>query len=118
MGRLRSGGLSVSRMQSQVPPVQESLNVQCNVGHQCMRTPWQTRLQVRHPYTARLGGRVGGEGRGGGSGGVWWSTHKAVQTHGGAHTRQSVATAGVLLFKGGGGGGWPSSLRRGPRGGG
>ena len=27
-------------------------------------------------------------------------THKAVHTPGGANTRQSVATAGVLLFKG------------------
>ena len=31
---------------------------------------------------------------------VWWSTDKAVHTQGGAHTRQSVATAGVLIFKG------------------
>ena len=32
---------------------------------------------------------------------VWRSTHKAVHTQGGAHTRRSVATAGVLSFKGG-----------------
>ena len=38
---------------------------------------------------------------------VWQSTHtrrcihKVVHTQGGAHTRRSVATAGVLLFKGG-----------------
>ena len=38
---------------------------------------------------------------------VWRSTHtrrcihKVVHTQGGAHTRRSVATAGVLLFKGG-----------------
>ena len=30
---------------------------------------------------------------------------KAVHTQGGAHTRQSVATGGVLLFKGGAGAG-------------
>ena len=29
--------------------------------------------------------------------------HKVVHTQGGAHTRRSVATAGVLLFKGGAG---------------
>ena len=29
------------------------------------------------------------------------STHNAVHTQGGAHTRRSVAAAGVLLFKGG-----------------
>ena len=34
---------------------------------------------------------------------VWQSTGKAVHTQGGAHTRRSVATAGVLLFKGGAG---------------
>ena len=29
----------------------------------------------------------------------WWCAHKAVHTQGGAHTRRSVATARVLLFK-------------------
>ena len=32
-------------------------------------------------------------------------THKAVHTQGGAHKRRSVATVGVLLFKGGVGAG-------------
>ena len=56
-------------------------------------------LNVRH--------RVGG-------GDGWPHTrrgiHKAVHTQGGAHTRQSVATAGVLLFTGGAGAG-PRSER-------
>ena len=37
--------------------------------------------------------------------GGWRSTHKAVHTEGGAHKRRSVATAGVLLLKGGTGAG-------------
>ena len=36
---------------------------------------------------------------------VWQSTGKVVRTQGGAHTRRSVALAGVLLFKGGAGAG-------------
>ena len=43
---------------------------------------------------------------------VWRSTHKAVHTQSGAHTRRSVATAGVLLFEDGCVG-WP--LRRAKR---
>ena len=40
------------------------------------------------------------------SGVGWRCTHKSVHTQGGAHTRLSVATAGILLFKGGCRG-WP-----------
>ena len=43
------------------------------------------------------GGGIGGGGRGGGC--------MVVQAEGGAHKRQSVATSGVLLFKGGTGAG-------------
>ena len=60
------------------------------------------------PYLGgRGGGRGGGrEGRGGmgwvggEGGGVGSYTQKAVHTQGGTHKRRSVATAGVMLFKG------------------
>ena len=56
---------------------------------------------------------------------VWRSTNKAVHTQGGAHTRRSAATAGVLFFEGdagapvlgvasqGGGGGKGAGVRGG-----
>ena len=50
-------------------------------------------------------GATGGVRGGGMEGKVWRSTHKAVHTQDGAHTRQFVATTGVLLFKGKGGAG-------------
>ena len=66
---------------------------------------------IRHevaPLPRRCGGEVGGMyggGGGTGGGGVGGShtrrcTQRAVHTQGGAHKRRSVATAGVLLFKG------------------
>ena len=36
---------------------------------------------------------------------VWGGGRWCIHTEGGAHTRRSVATAGVLLFKGGAGAG-------------
>ena len=54
---------------------------------------------------------------------VWRSTHKAVHTQGGAHTRQCThkvvcgyhRSLVILLFKGGAGG-WPKVERREPKG--
>ena len=74
--------------------------------------------EARSPPPPRYPRGTAGGG-GGMEGEVWRSTHKAVHTEGGAHTRRSVATAGVLsseascvlnaasrrVRRGGGGGG-------------
>ena len=79
----------------------------CLNGHSGYRSAKTARNCPPPPVPLGYRGVRGGEGRGGGyrREGLR-STHKAVHTQGSAHTRRSVATAGVLLFKGGCGG-WP-----------